>query len=600
MNEPMNEKNALIVFSVGPVQSFIASARKTEDLWAGSYTLSYLIKLAIETAEAQAREIGVFLDVVFPARRQKTQEVTMTASYPNRFLASIKGEPETAAQVAKACEQAVREAIKSMAAKSVDKVFGHFHTDEVSRIKDMALLQASCFFEVYWALEPWDGKDYLAAAQRLEGRLAASKNERPLSFAEQSGLVCTVCGERDALGQFAPESANYAQMKRDLAKIWSKRAQAYNKPPAHEDAPDPEGRIKEGEYLCGICLMKRTARDYFGDVFRQRSVFKPFPSTREIAMPFGVGPAFRKEKESDEGGYFAVIMMDGDSMGEWLSGVKLPSWGQDIRANTAQGKDWGLAYQNALSERMHQFAHKSVPDLIREQKGTLVYCGGDDVLALLSVRDALSFAYKLRQVFSDEQNGLGSDFTASMGLVIAHEKEPLQNVLRWARRMESAAKDYTAAQGRYQKNALGIAVIAHSGEIRETVVPWSWPEQAASAHQSPAEVLLEVLRKSYEHLSYSFVEHFASSFLPVMNPSRLQREKLRIMANSEMNRKLLTTELFRLLQRSSQEEKVSARDLKNMAEMLATLHEILPTSLQFIHLLETLRFFKREEVMGIG
>ena len=42
----MSKQEHLLLFSIGPVQSFIASARKTEDLWAGSY-LPFLVEKAI-------------------------------------------------------------------------------------------------------------------------------------------------------------------------------------------------------------------------------------------------------------------------------------------------------------------------------------------------------------------------------------------------------------------------------------------------------------------------------------------------------------------------------------------------------------------------
>ena len=35
-------KPAFLLFTIGPVQDFIATARKTQDLWSGSYLLSYL------------------------------------------------------------------------------------------------------------------------------------------------------------------------------------------------------------------------------------------------------------------------------------------------------------------------------------------------------------------------------------------------------------------------------------------------------------------------------------------------------------------------------------------------------------------------------
>ena len=41
-------KNLMLMFTIGPVQSFIEAARKTEDLWMGSYILSYLVATAMD------------------------------------------------------------------------------------------------------------------------------------------------------------------------------------------------------------------------------------------------------------------------------------------------------------------------------------------------------------------------------------------------------------------------------------------------------------------------------------------------------------------------------------------------------------------------
>ena len=42
---------------IGPVQSFIEAARKTEDLWMGSYILSYLVATAMEKVQGDGVEI---------------------------------------------------------------------------------------------------------------------------------------------------------------------------------------------------------------------------------------------------------------------------------------------------------------------------------------------------------------------------------------------------------------------------------------------------------------------------------------------------------------------------------------------------------------
>ncbi|MCL6547238.1 MAG: type III-B CRISPR-associated protein Cas10/Cmr2, partial [Bryobacteraceae bacterium] len=60
-----NGEAALLAMSIGPVQSFIAAARKTEDLWAGSHLLS---RLAWETMKPVCEELGPDA-VLFPRLR---------------------------------------------------------------------------------------------------------------------------------------------------------------------------------------------------------------------------------------------------------------------------------------------------------------------------------------------------------------------------------------------------------------------------------------------------------------------------------------------------------------------------------------------------
>jgi len=56
-------KPAFLIFSLGPVQEFIAAARRTQDLWMGSWILSYLSWKAIESL---ADEFGPDV-IVFPS-----------------------------------------------------------------------------------------------------------------------------------------------------------------------------------------------------------------------------------------------------------------------------------------------------------------------------------------------------------------------------------------------------------------------------------------------------------------------------------------------------------------------------------------------------
>ena len=96
---------SFMLFQIGPVQDFIRQARKTQDLWAGSFLLSYLIAQAML---AVAREIGPDA-IVYPQLRgvpladwawhkqgilpgqlrASYPDELRTPSLPNRFLALI-------------------------------------------------------------------------------------------------------------------------------------------------------------------------------------------------------------------------------------------------------------------------------------------------------------------------------------------------------------------------------------------------------------------------------------------------------------------------------------------------------------------------------
>src|SRR5439155_5591596 len=96
---------SFLLFQIGPVQDFIIQARKTQDLWAGSFLLSFLISQA---TLAVAKEIGPDA-IIYPQLRgvpladwswhnqgilpekfrASHHNELLTPNLPNRFLAVI-------------------------------------------------------------------------------------------------------------------------------------------------------------------------------------------------------------------------------------------------------------------------------------------------------------------------------------------------------------------------------------------------------------------------------------------------------------------------------------------------------------------------------
>ena len=147
-----------------------------------------------------------------------------------------------------------------------------------------------------------------------------------------------------------------------------------------------------------------------------------------------------KEKKSS---YIAVIAMDGDRMGETLSGF----------SNAEEHREF--------SRSLATFAGK-VSTVVERHGGHLIYDGGDDVLAVASARDAIDCAADLRDLFGRTVPGK----TASVGIAVGHVGVPMQDLVHKAHAAESRAKSD------YNRNALAVSVFKRSGEVLEWGCNW--------------------------------------------------------------------------------------------------------------------------------
>lgn len=250
--------------------------------------------------------------------------------------------------------------------------------------------------------------------------------------------------------------------------------------------------------------------------------------------------------------YYAFILLDGDRMGAWLSGSDADyslsyreTWHPQIRA-TVKGRfpqlDAYLDAQRTVSPARHMaisaalndfalhLARHVVEDLC---KGKLLYAGGDDVLAMVSVDDLLRCLMLLRLAYSGvrpEQDGLagllgvadekrmavlkrgyallpasgdggrrllrlmGEKATASMGAVVAHHQTPLARVLRELRATEKRAKHEGG------RDAFSLSLQKRSGGAVQLTLPWLPPSADRGWHDalqgsltdSPAALLVKL------------------------------------------------------------------------------------------------------------
>lgn len=170
---------ALLTVSLGPVQSFIAAARSTSDLWAGSHLLS---RLAWECMRPLCEELGPDA-VLFPRLRGIPQvdlwlrdqmhlpeemfedcawqqgatdaNPLFSAALPNRFVAVV---PAARAQaIAETCKQAVREWLQTTGQDVVDRLLEvtGLKSEEKQYCHQQMADQLAGFPEVHWAAVPF-------------------------------------------------------------------------------------------------------------------------------------------------------------------------------------------------------------------------------------------------------------------------------------------------------------------------------------------------------------------------------------------------------------------------------------------------------------
>ncbi len=175
---------ALLMMSLGPVQSFIAQARSVSDLWAGSHLLSVLCWQAMKiVCERYGPDAVVFPSlwgvpivdcwleeqgVAFPEDRWRAPEwkrsssdanPLFAAALPNRFVAVLPA--DEAGGVAQEIEREVRQWVIEHADEAIDELLERADVadERAETIKDVMMTQAeqqlTGFPELYWSVVPW-------------------------------------------------------------------------------------------------------------------------------------------------------------------------------------------------------------------------------------------------------------------------------------------------------------------------------------------------------------------------------------------------------------------------------------------------------------
>ncbi|MCI0418047.1 MAG: type III-B CRISPR-associated protein Cas10/Cmr2, partial [Acidobacteria bacterium] len=222
-------------FTLGPVQGFVAQARRTRDFWAGSFILSWLSAVAMRAVEKQGGKIKFPKpDEKFMAALETGRTDLKQGNVPNRFKAEVANGFDPGK-----VEETVRAAWKALA-EEVWKADLEGRANGATRaIWDR---QIKAFWDIQWALTD-DPND-----SNIIDRL---KNWRTHLPHDEPGVKCMMM---DGWQELSGAPSPHAEV---LKKFWGKVRDNGNK--------GMKTDLREAEHLCAIAFVKRRFARYFKD-----------------------------------------------------------------------------------------------------------------------------------------------------------------------------------------------------------------------------------------------------------------------------------------------------------------------------------------------
>lgn len=508
----------LLLVAIGPVQDFLAQARRTRDLWFGSHLLSELARVAVRTLLSSGAMLA------FPALDRGDPELEECPgplreggkpplAIPNKILAVVPPGLEPA-DLARSAREAVQRLLREIAG-NVKKRCSGLIAPGTERVWDE---QIETFLEFAAA---WTRLgDYAEALGEVQATLAGRKSLRDfgpwqalrgavpkssLDGARETvirppserdpGLVrgyrIAAAEQLDAIGLVKRAGGNpeqFVPLVNVALATWVAAANSLR--------PEEMGLLKDACAKLGVARVQRPdlpcacGFPFDAAVFlksRWNSLAEELEQPAVITElgPRHVAPLLRLLGEPYP--YVACVCADGDRMGRALG--SLGSFEKHRLFSQALGRFPGEARR--LVEQQH--------------RGVLVYAGGDDALGFVPLSEALACADSLRRAFTSLLNTAVLPKTArttlSVGIGVGHVMESMGDLLQLGRRALGLAKHGSGDDRSRDRNALAVLLDKRSGGTRAWRARWDdWGGDPAGRLRQDAKLLSDKLpaRKVYE------------------------------------------------------------------------------------------------------
>ncbi len=617
----MDAKTYLFQLTIPSVQKLILSSRKAQDLWAGSFIVSNLLKETVRDLKNKSN-----ISFIFPHEDLLEETKEKISNVPNKILFTVEGSKEEVIKIGQDLEKFIKEKLKSLAKNITLKL--------ENGSKELMEYQLENFVNVIWGAVPLKKDNYIASLDNLDNYISYKKSsilpnrrfiesyklidfeKEEYPFIEGLGFEqiydyftdtkikkphivkgayrCTLCGDRIILEADGKDYKGNSFWK----NLWEENEKVFT----------------EGERLCGVCLVKRTyksggfpsvseistttfklfLKNYPGTVKEIANIIKSadngkkYFSQNSQSVPKLQGESNLNELLKIDGEYLIPQVWETDEekpdISRKLTDVykKLNKFLSDSFAILLMdGDSMGaklrllddIKEQKDLSKKLSEFTQKVKEIVEDENYGKLVYAGGDDVLALLPIEFSLKCANEIQETFRKELKEIEElihrklpnekkdkteyKFTMSGGLLFAYHKLPLNYVLNKVREFEQKAKNSG-------KNRIYFGYLKHSLSYAESFLLWD-----------EYEVFEEIL-KTCDEIPNTFITQSYRLFKELEN------------SNNDMNENLFKY----LLKKKIKEDKV-----ENIIEIINKLNNKFNDPLRIVNILKIAKYINKQKVM---
>ncbi|MGP5437422.1 type III-B CRISPR-associated protein Cas10/Cmr2 [Psychrobacter alimentarius] len=491
----------LVMLSIGPVQSMIAAARRSRDLWSGSWLLSELAKSCAKSLKEQGANL------IFPyVDNASLLQMNSDFSVGNKLQVVIEANNiDELVQIINQAKKATQDRFLHEAEASF-KQLSHATDDIRQEVWDT---QKANYLEIQAAWAKIDNSDhdgYKQAIQKASSALAARKATRDFLPAATDpydttrmtpkssldGAYETILNKRqnklkpttrtklslsdseqlDCLGAikrlgFDDKAEQFTPFTRVTAHAWIEKLVA--------DGIDlkPIKSIYDELIKLGVATRVRGNKGIYADFAYDGQLLYPYRVDAAIQewnqVDDAIGDQLKLLKQQllpiwkeygEPYSYGVMLLADGDRMGELLD------------------KATSLGEHQKITKALSDFA-ESVANTMRTYNGHCIYAGGDDVLGFVPLDQAYDCSKRLSDDFKnrllDVSASLGVDQspTLSVGLAVCHIMTPMSVIRDLANQAEKYAKgDHIKDDISKRRNALSLLLSVRSGTDIQVRYQW--------------------------------------------------------------------------------------------------------------------------------